>query len=510
MKNRLFPLFCLVFVLAPSLVMGEGAWFYWNDFSGGLNVNEISQAQPSNSMIVLQNAFTKGTKLNKIGGFVRRSNISAPIKSFTSYYNDSSNVKYLLASTETELYASSNAGYTFTTIISYPNLWVGTGGLQFTEWHHKLFIANRKDVVFGVLQPVLIWNGTNFLENSFMPSSAFVKEQANVLWCAGFADAPKQVWVSEPGSDSVFGDFIFDVHGARADKIMGVFDIQNYMIFVMGSGITQVYGNTNETFGQTPLVYGSGMKSVNSFFKLQSGFVGWTDNGFFFFDGGKVNHISDPIDPMLRDSVYRPSIQTICGVAWRDGLLVAVPFGWDIWNTRVFWMNTQTGAWTEWKGSSTDLLNGLSIGAFRVLDYPEGTDTLLWGTYQGMSGTPGIFSYKKDYDSLTDMIAQTPFIDAGEATAEKQLQQYYVDAAFDYGNGLKVSFYKDYNMTTALWVDTILSITPASRSAIYITDCKASVYGKNISMRVQSLHADTTVISRMGMMLAPAREVRDE
>jgi hypothetical protein len=812
--KRLIPLVLLVFALAPSFVMGEGAWFYWNDFSGGLDVRTTQVDNPGNSMIVLQNAVTIDKHLEKCGLFSQISNTFSPnpVRALTSYFNDATQKRYLVAVAGDAGYVSEDGGYTFNMffhtsgvtvtngskvvlfsdsgfvrryrdmyfsgwVIKLPNgtysvnrfgvstntavdtvhleiSYSGTtaadtchyelspviGGdhVDFTEWHHNLYIADGTN-------PIKVWNGTTFrsqdtiaisedtvssfridsvhteaceygirwhfyIDQSFshptddqvyqygfsnyridwsdndsagvgdnflyskptpmaygygnplhyfavegmldtafgdlnggvprnvrkdsvvyiykpslqsdyviidsgsfeaitkidstasfyspypivqrlydftdsqktwsatehnynatyltfvrpdsmgwrryvfrcvnrvsspagtalrvqmtvnprstayhnkwvadyatlpqrywivkdvgtitnsenMPSAAFVREQANVLWTAGFSDAPRQVWVSEPGTDSIFGDFIFDVHGERSDQINGIFDIQNYVIFAMGSGITQINGNTNETFGQSPLVYGYGVKGANSMFQFLSNFIGYGDRGFSLFGSGDPQEISAPIYPILRDSLNRAAIPKISGIDMRKGVLVSIPITTSTENNRTYWMNTTSGAWTQW--------TGIKAASFRVWSSPEGIDTLRIGS----SDSGVVLSYKADYTNTVDLVVQTPFLTAGELTAEKQMQQYYVEAAFDYGDKMQVSFYADNNLATVVWTDTITSATPALRSAMYVRDAKAVVYGQSISMKVRSIATDTAVVKAIGMMLAPAREMRNK
>lgn len=329
-----------------------------------------------------------------------------------------------------------------------------------------------------------------------MPSSRFVRQQANVLWCAGFTDAPSQVWVSEPGLDSVFGSFIFDALGWDGDEVTQLFDIYNYIYAVKSNAIVQIQGNGNANFSQSPVVYDYGLKSSQSMFNYRNGFVGYNEEGFFLFNGGQPQPISDKIFPSLRDSINQQATAVIDGVDAGRYFVVACPFGSSTVSNRSFTFDLQTGSWGEWTGQH--------IGAIAMNNKVASGDTLIYADAD--SGV--VYVYGRNYSDRFDLEYVSPFITGSDPSMEKQTLRYLVEAGFDYGDSVEVSFYVNDNLSTIVAKDTLISSTPAYKLNRYIADCNGSVIGSSVAIGLRSMSLDTISIARIGLNVSPIREIR--
>lgn len=336
----------------------------------------------------------------------------------------------------------------------------------------------------------------NYGGSDVMPSSRFVRQQANVLWCAGFNDAPSQVWVSEPGVDSAFGAFIFDALGWDGDEVTQLFDIYNYIYTVKSNAIVQIQGNANANFSQNPVVYDFGLKSSQSMFNYRNGFVGYNEEGFFLFNGGQPQPISDKIFPILRDSINQQATAIIDGIDAGRFFVVACPFTSSTVNNRAFTFDLQTGSWQEWTGRK--------IGALLMNNKVTSGDTLMYGD----SDSGVVWIYGREYDDNYDFQYVSPFITGSDPSMEKQTLRYLIEAGWDYGDSVEVSFYANDNLSTAVAKDTLISSTAAHRLTRYIADCDGAVIGSSVAIGLRSMTVDTLTVSRIGLQIVPIREIR--
>lgn len=336
----------------------------------------------------------------------------------------------------------------------------------------------------------------NYGGSDVMPSSRFVRQQANVLWCAGFNDAPSQVVVSDPGTDNVFGAFIFDALGWDGDEVTQLFDIYNYIYAVKSNAIVQIQGNGNANFSQSPVVYDYGLKSSQSMFQYRNGFVGYNEEGFFLFNGGQPQPISDKIFPALRDSINQQATAVIDGVDAGRYFAVSCPFGSATVNNRSFIFDLQTGSWGEW--------TGLRVGAIAMNNKVASGDTLIYADAD--SGV--VYVYGRNYSDRFDLEYVSPFITGSDPSLEKTAIRYLVEAGFDYGDSIEVSFYVNDDLSTVVAKDTLVSSTPANKLKRYISDCNGSVIGSSVAIGLRSMSLDTLTVARIGLNVSPIREIR--
>ena len=326
------------------------------------------------------------------------------------------------------------------------------------------------------------------------PSSQFVQQQSDVMWFGKLQDAPSRVIVTEPSTDSV-NAVEFDAGGEDGDVITGLFPIYNYIYILKSDGISQITGNTEEDLAQAPQTYDFGMKSSQFFFQHRSSFIGFNDQGIYGFSGGSVELFSQNITNLFEDSLNWSETDIMDGIDAGKFMAFAMPFGTSSVNNRVLTFDLRTSAWSEWTGPR--------VGAWLMNNKTTTADSLLY--FDADSGA--VYLYGREYDDDYGFVYQSPFINNNESSAEKNLNAYLVEGAWDYGDSIKVSLFVNSKLTTPVQVDTIVS-TGSGKASVYIRQTTGAVRGFDYSMKIETISCDSMKLSRIGFNVSPTREFR--
>lgn len=326
------------------------------------------------------------------------------------------------------------------------------------------------------------------------PSSQFVQQQSDVMWFGKLQDAPSRIIVTEPSTDSV-NAVEFDAGGEDGDVITGLFPIYNYIYILKSDGISQITGNTEEDLAQAPQTYDFGMKSSQFFFQHRSSFIGFNDQGIYGFSGGSVEVFSQNISNLLEDSLNWSETDIMDGIDAGKFMAFAMPFGASSVNNRVLTFDLRTSAWSEWAGPR--------VGAWLMNNKTTTADSLLY--FDADSGA--VYLYGREYDDDYGFVYQSPFINNNESSAEKNLNAYLVEGAWDFGDSIKVSLFVNSQLTTPVQVDTIVS-TGSGKASVYIRQTTGAVRGFDYSMKIETISCDSMKLSRIGFNVSPTREFR--
>ncbi len=327
-----------------------------------------------------------------------------------------------------------------------------------------------------------------------MPSAQFVQQQADVMWYGRLQDAPSRVIVSDPSTDSVFA-VEFDAGGEDGDVLTGLFPIFNYIYTIKSDGIQQITGNSEDDLQQSPQSYDFGLKSSQLFFQHRSSFVGFNDQGFYVFSGGQLELFSQTITNLIEDSLNWAQTAIMDGVDAGKYFAIALPYGSASVNNRTFTYDLRTNAWSEW--------TGLRVGCWLVNNKVSTADTLTY--FDADSGA--VYVYGREFDDDFDFVYQSPFINNGESSIEKNLNSYMIEGHWDAGDSIRVSLFVNSSSTAAVQVDTIVS-TGSGKASVYVRQTAGAVRGFDYSMKVESMTCDTMTLSRVGFNVTPTRELR--
>ncbi len=357
---------------------------------------------------------------------------------------------------------------------------------------------------------VTVGDEYDILKYTYFPHAHFTQWRQARMWYMASPVYPNAAWYSEilgaAGLETTnYYDDVstlnFETIGAGdGDQLTGLSTMQQWLIAYKRHYIYAI-GGVPPLFDVYLKASNYGLWSDGFLMPYLESNFGLNRLGVFAFNGAQVadhKELSFQVSPFFTDSLNLSEMDIVRGELYNDYILFSFPSGSNTSNNKTLVLDTKTGAWSTWSFAAASYLTRRAPGSL---------DTLLFGSPD--SASIFVIGGTNDAGAEIELTYKSPFFDFGTTAWKKQLRKVYVTGQFNVLCSLRVHVYTD-SLHTAAYKDSIVCSallgyqTPQDLLFEFPDDIEDAT---RISIKLESMNADSLKIDKIGYAFLPTRKV---